>query len=144
MQQMWRNVTAGLFLGICSWQDIQKRSISAKVLLFFGLFAVFVDIFSKIPILLCMTGLLPGIGLLILGKVSGQKIGYGDGFVVTVIGLLLYGKSTVVIFLSALFLCACSSIVFLCAGKMKRKAAVPFIPFLAAGFVYYLLCGIER
>lgn len=124
---------------ICSWQDIKRKCISAELLIFFGLFACIVDILSKMPILLCMTGVLPGAGLLVLGRVSGQKIGYGDGFVTVVIGLLLYGRNTMVIFLSALFLCACSSIVFCCMGKMKRQSAVPFVPFLAAGFVYYLL-----
>lgn len=141
MQQMCRYVITGLFLSICSFQDMRMKRLSVRLLLCFGVIGLIVDICFQTAPLLCIIGILPGISLVLLGRVSRQQIGYGDGFAVMVIGLLLPGKETIAILLMGLFLCACSSVVILCMGKGGKKTVFPFIPFLEAGF---FLCLFTR
>lgn len=138
MQQMCRYVITGLFLGICSFQDMRMRRLSVRILLCFGILGLIVDICFRTALILCIIGMLPGISLLLLGRASRQQIGYGDGFAVMVIGLLLPGKEAMAVLLVGLFLCACSSIVILCIGRAGKQSVLPFVPFLAAGFIICL------
>lgn len=76
---------------------------------------------------------------MLLGRASRQSIGYGDGLAVGILGLFLGGRDAAAILLCGLFLCACVSMAVLTFGKMKKQTAIPFVPFLAAGFVCELL-----
>lgn len=139
MQQMYRYWITGFFLFVCSWQDIRRKKLSGELFLLFGIGAIIVDIFYQTSIWLCITAMLPGLILLAFGKISEQQIGYGDGFAVMVMGLLLPGRETVAVLLFGFFLCALGSVGLFFSGKWKRKMAVPFVPFLTAAYVLLLL-----
>lgn len=136
---MCREWIAGIFLIICSWQDIREKIISGKVLLLFGTGGLIANMIFQIPWQQWIGGLVLGVLLLLLGKISEQQIGYGDGMAVMVVGLFISWKEILAVLLVGLFLCAISSIIVFFLGKWKRNLRMPFLPFLAAGFGIQLL-----
>lgn len=84
--------------------------------------------------------LLPGLGLLFLSAATKEKIGYGDGAAVMVLGLwtnLLF--STIVLCL-AFCLAGCYAGAYIIKSKSK-KGEIPFIPFLLAAMEIMLVWG---
>lgn len=139
MQQMFRCGLAGIFLLICTFQDMKTGKISGYLILLFGIVGIIVDIIFKIPWQMCISGILPGLGILVFGKLSKEQIGYGDGFVMSVMGLFLSGRENISLFLTALFLCSLCTIILFLKGKIRRQMTFPFLPFLTIGFVIYVL-----
>ncbi len=134
MQQMWRYVITGIFLLLCTWQDMKRRKIPVVLAAVYGLAGMLVDIVWGYPLLLCIKGILPGMGLLLLGKATGEQVGYGDGIALLAMGLFLTGEEIMGILLTGIFLCAAAAVALSFAGKIKRKTRLPFLPFLAGGF----------
>ena len=135
MQQMFRyGMTAG-FLLICTWQDVRSGKSSGKVLALFAATGIAAHLLTDGCWQTFAFGMLPGIVILLFGKVSGEQIGYGDGAVILVTGLFLTGRENIGLFLTGLFLAAVFVIGLFFIGKLKRRMSLPFLPFLLAGFI---------
>ena len=139
MQQMLREGLTGGFLLLCSCQDIRKRKISAKLLAVFGLIGAVLALESEASWQIWAGRLLPGACMLLLSRLSGEAVGYGDGLAVFVCGLLLEPKRNIAMLLTGSFFCALAAAVLFAAGKAKRKTSLPFLPFLLAGFCVQLI-----
>ncbi len=133
MQEMFRYGLMVLFLGLCTWQDIRTGRISFIVILVFGIIGIGINLMIKCPPVLVFCNMLPGVGILLFGRLSGEQIGYGDGLVMVVAGLFLKGRGAVSLFLTGLFICAAGGMILFMAGKVNRKSSLPFLPFLLAG-----------
>lgn len=82
----------------------------------------------------CAVGLIPGIFFLIMAFITG-KIGYGDGWMLLIVGLFLgYGQCAGAFMLS-LFLASGASVIMLLFRKAGRNSSFPYIPFLTAGVI---------
>lgn len=79
-----------------------------------------------------------GLGVILLSKVTGGKIGIGDGSLLCVTGLGLGFWINVELFGIALSLAALVSILLLILRKADRKKSIPFVPFLLTGYVILL------
>lgn len=134
MQQMFCYGLTAMFLLLCSWQDVKTGKVRVYWIVLFGVFGLIADILFQRSWRMCIGGMLPGAATLLFGKVSNQQIGYGDGLVLTATGLLLTGKETACLIVTALFLCSLCTIGMFFANKVKRHSKLPFLPFLAAGF----------
>lgn len=144
MQQMLCYGVAGIFLAVCTWEDIRKRTLSWRVLLGGVVGAVIVNgFFLSIwqNVLFLAGALAAGGGLFMLAFVSRQRIGYGDALLLGVLGLYLPFKETVSIFLLGLFFSAFGGILLLICKKGNKKLRLPFAPFLMTAF---LLKGIMQ
>lgn len=94
-----------VMLAFCSIQDIREKEISLWKLKIYGFLAAAVSIWEILPLkdnlftLICrfFVGLLPGLFLLILAKITKQAVGYGDGLVLLFIGAL-WGSGNVSVF----------------------------------------------
>lgn len=87
---------------------------------------------------LCV-GLLPGITALVLAKVTGGQVGWGDGWELILMGNWMGAKGCALalgIALSGIFLI---SAVLLLLGKVTGRTRIPFVPFLWVGTVVALL-----
>lgn len=81
-------------------------------------------------------GVVPAIIMLVTAKLT-QKVGYGDGIILLVIGML-YGYGTAIFLLCAsIMLLALISGILLVAKKVGRNTLMPYIPFLAIAFVLH-------
>ena len=86
-----------------------------------------------------MGALMPGVFLLMLGRVTGQAVGYGDGLLLLTCGLYLGGRTAGILFVGGLFLLFPVSLYLLISGMAKRKTQLPFAPFLLTAFVLWLI-----
>lgn len=77
----------------------------------------------------------PGFGMLLLAAASREKIGYGDGFIVIILGLLEGGALCFASLCLALLLVSVCSVVLLAVGKVTAGTEIPFIPFILAAHV---------
>lgn len=71
---------------------------------------------------------LPGFLLLILGKLSGEKIGLGDGWLLLALGMWLSYDTLMEVLLLGLLAGAGY-------GILSGKKEIPLVPFFAIGFV---------
>lgn len=79
-------------------------------------------------------GIVPGLIFLLLSHLTKEAIGYGDGIFMVTAGIQLGGEKLLGILLVALLISAVFSLILLVFRRAGRKTAIPFIPFLAAGF----------
>lgn len=80
---------------------------------------------------------------MLFSRLSGEQIGYGDGFVIGITGLYIRGKGAVTLFLTGLLLCAFCMVILLVTGKIHKKTELPFLPFLMMGFAVQILFQIR-
>ncbi len=81
-----------------------------------------------------------GVIIMLISLVTKEKIGMGDGVVIGILGASLGGGVTFQILLLALFLSGLFALIMIWLGKYSWKSTLPFIPFLAAGYIGVLLC----
>ena len=138
-RNMKEDIITGLFLGICSWQDIRKKQVSVKLLNCFMAAALLMGIWNvlenraawwEIP-----AGILPGGILFIYSRLTEGKLGEADGWVVAAMGVLQQWRRCTGILMMACFLVFIYSAFLLVLKKGSRKTQIPFIPFLAGGFI---------
>lgn len=125
--------------------------------LFLAVCAVFDGIWKRIPIAVVWLGILtalllrlegamgetswlavglsvtPGIMFLLLSFISGEKVGYGDGWVLFMIGAFLGAGRCFLILLAALMAESFLVHILLAFGKIHRDGEIPFVPFLLLG-----------
>lgn len=129
-----------LFLGVEAIVDYRKKTVSLYAGIAMIIPAVPVNIISgRISMTEMALGGLTGAAVLAAGMVSCQKIGFGDGLILAVIGVWMGG------FISFMTLAAGSTIAsivlmaLLAAGRIKKGGQVAFVPFLLAGFTGVVL-----
>ncbi len=139
MQQMCSYVVTAIFLIVCIWQDLRTGRISGRIFFWFGVGGMLFNILfgSSIPEIL--KSILPGVCLFVFSRLSGEQIGYGDGFVIGITGLYLRERRAVSLFCMGLLLCAFCTMILFAVGKIYRKTEIPFLPFLMAGFIVQIL-----
>lgn len=95
---------------------------------------------NRAPVSLCMA-LLPGLLCLLIGWMTKEAIGYGDGFLLCAMGTYLSCEDVLAIIMSASTLAGVIGLALLCFGKRKGKDQIPFVPFLLIATVAYLTIG---
>ncbi|RKD23890.1 hypothetical protein BEP19_05540 [Ammoniphilus oxalaticus] len=128
------------FLASITISDLLYKIIPNKVNLFFFIYFMMVRLFYyPQPPLTYLIGMLVGGGLLLLiAIVSRGGMGGGDIKLMAVVGMALGWQPVIVSFLLASLFGGLIGVILLLAKVVKRKQAIPFGPFLAAGiFVTY-------
>lgn len=75
-------------------------------------------------------GILPGAMLLLLGFLTEKKVGYGDGLLLMIMGILEGGKTVLFVFSIGLFLQSILAVVLVIIKKADKQTKIPFAPFL--------------
>lgn len=86
-----------------------------------------------------LSGLLPGLFVLLLSYLTKESIGTGDGMLLCAFGLFAGFAETVAVFGMALLLSAVTAMVLLTLRRAGRKTELPFVPFLCGGYLVCLL-----
>ena len=128
------NLSVNIFLLWGTWQDIKKRSITGIYLmigeiggLFFNIIKMGKGIFSFEQWILA---LVPGVIFLIFAKATKEKIGFGDGMLLFLLGnFYTVGKVCMILQIALMFLLMFSTILW-CSRKVSVDYQVPFLPFL--------------
>lgn len=133
---MWVEIVLFLFLAVCAVFDGLDRQVPLVVVWLGMLTAVCFHIsgvMGEISLMTAVLSLLPGAGFFLLSFFTGEKVGYGDGWVLLMIGLFLGGYQCFLILLVGLIVESAAAIVLLVFGKIKRDGEIPFLPFLLLG-----------
>ena len=147
---MFAEIGAVLLLSVCGIWDIRKRRIPVRVLVLgsiWALICILIRSFSgdtqEKETLLQIAGgvavaVLPGIVFLLLSFLTEKKVGYGDGLLLLILGLM--EGVTVVGFTCcmALFLQALVAVVLVIARKADKQTEIPFVPFLFLARIIYV------
>ena len=146
---MAEKITVGIFLAFMGWEDLRSKTVAVwKILLFLAGSLICTAVKTKgIPkemwsvVASLIPGGLPGLLLLVLGRVSGWAVGSADGIIVLILGTYLGLWQTLSV-LSGAFLLAVLTAGFLMAVQKKdRKYEMPFVPFLFGGMVFHFIIG---
>lgn len=140
---MWNYILRGLIgllLIAAAIQDLFTKKIKVWMVILCALFVCICIPFCKTQSLLDrISGIILGIGVVLLSRITKGKIGFGDGLVLCVTGLGLGFWGNLELFALALAIAAAFSIVLLIFRRVSRKHSIPFIPFL---FISYLFLQI--
>ena len=134
-----------------SVSDIRNKKVSRKVLTLWGILTVFWKIvdFYQIRVFLKkmeqtnvenLVGICAGIGVgvlfLLASKVTEEAIGYGDGWMICILGTFLGISDLLEVLAAAWLLLSVTAMICLVKKKWSRKTAFPLVPFLMTGYVF--------
>ncbi|MCI8326427.1 MAG: hypothetical protein HFI37_01460 [Lachnospiraceae bacterium] len=126
-------------LTIFSIQDIKRKrihSLSVFTFLFIGILFLF---FSE------ETGLLNPLGGVCLGLVmfgiswiTGEALGYGDGWIFLTTGIYLGAQKNFQLFVTSTFIACAFSIIQMIFGRKGAKDEIPFVPFIWMAYMIHI------
>ena len=125
------NLLEILFLGIGTYYDVKKQMLPVTYLWTFTVVGILGTIFLRYQnIEDSVLGALMGVGILFVGWLTKEAIGYGDGWVLVILGLLEGLLSLSLIMMAAFIMSALFGAWKLICLKEKRDSTMPFLPFL--------------
>ena len=130
-------------LSISGIFDIRKKSIPIQILVAAGIWAVICLTLSVTEngaevLAGSLPGLLPGAVLLMLGFLTQQKVGYGDGILLIIMGLMEGVRMVLLTFCIGLFLQSILAVILVLFKKADKQTQIPFVPFLLTARVLIL------
>ena len=142
---------------ICSYTDIKERGIDLRIIaaFFISVVILFTGVFvsgDKFEILKkslmyepeiinILSGLIPGLFLLAVCRITKGAVGMGDVYVVLLLGLMTgFEKTFAVLFLS-MVMTALTGLACIAFGSKKKKDSLPYIPFVLGAFVSVMILG---
>lgn len=135
---MWKTGMIFMFLLVLSIWDLRERRVPLILLVAGSIWLGGVlgyELFTgRISWLYLLLGSLAGVFFLLLAWISG-KAGYADGIVLLWLGAAEGYRKVLLILVSSLLLVCLSAITLLMFGKVKKHTRIPYIPFLAVGYV---------
>lgn len=127
-------------LSLCTIEDCRNKKILLCPVFLFGIAGMLMHLYYRnMDIYSLLAGVLIGVFLLCVSKVTGGKIGAGDGLVLMVTGIYLGFENNTILFLHGLLFCGIWSLFLLVLKKKKRNDEVPFMPFLFLAYLEMLL-----
>ena len=133
---MWVEICLFFFLAVCAVFDgIHKKIPLAAVWL--GMLAAVClrvgGVMGDVSLSSIVLSLLPGAIFFVLAFVTREKVGYGDGWVLLMIGLFLDPFRCFFVLLAGLFMESAAALILLVLRKIRRDKEIPFCPFLLLG-----------
>lgn len=138
MQTGW--TIAVVCMGILAIADIRERAIPVIFLVIFGMIAVIYTVtVGEREWISILYSLIPGVFFLAVSLCTRESVGYGDGWTVMILGLLIGAEGCFVTVCVGLLLSAFSSLVLLVLRKVNGKSRLPFLPFLTIGLGVWII-----
>lgn len=131
-----RDISLFIFLLWSAWIDARTKEVSIRLLLLFGLLGVIFYVIGR-PVSIQEELLGIAVGIVILGvcRLTGGKVGEGDGWLIIVTGIYLGLHRNIELLAGGLLLAAMWAVVLIVIKKAGKDREMPFIPFL---FLSYL------
>lgn len=133
---MWIEVILFVLLAVCAVFDSVKKEIPLAVVWGGILLAVVLGIRGDLGDVTWVTAalsVLPGVAFWALSRVTGEKVGYGDGWMLVMIGLFTGPGRCFMILLAGLMLESVVVLILLAVKRISTDRTVPFAPFLLLG-----------
>lgn len=135
-------IITGIFLGICTYIDLKRKYVNIYICLIFSIAGVMYKcIFENSTLLSLLVAIIPGIFLMLVSIISKESIGKGDAIVIGTIGLYIGGINAVIVLFSGVIASCITGIIYIVIMKKEKGYRLPFVPFLALGFIYQIVNG---
>ena len=122
-----------LLLAVCAASDGRKKEIPLIVVWGGMALAVLLRITGELVWPDVVLSLIPGTAFWGISWITGEKVGYGDGWMLMMIGLFTGLGQCFLILLVGLMMESVIALILLAAGKTAMDRTVPFAPFLLLG-----------
>lgn len=126
-----------VLLCICSVFDIRKKELPLLLLIAGFLAALGIESWCIWKGLETVAGiaesLLPGVFLLFLSLCTREKVGYGDGLLLIILGLFLGFYRCFLILCVGLIFSSVFALILMLFCKAGKNSRLPLVPFLAIG-----------
>lgn len=123
-------------LGVHSLEDLRDNKITVTITLFSGILGIILHLLSPdISIFEMIEGMFSGAWVILLGCLTGGKIGIGDGIIFILTGLYLGAEKNLALMCLSFSQAGICGIFLLLFGCCKRDGRIPFVPFLFLGYL---------
>lgn len=126
-----------LFLGICAVFDIRKKEIPLILIILGGILATVMSVLrisgGEISVAGMGSSLLPGLFFLFVSFCTKEKVGYGDGLILLISGLILGFYQCFIGMCAGLLFSSFFALALLFMHKAGKDSGLPFVPFLTIG-----------
>lgn len=133
-------------MGILAWIsviDLRTRKIPVSLLMILNLLVLIRQICrlssGREDAVLIMGGMGVGAVFFLVSRVTKEGIGYGDSWMILILGIYLGVWGLLEVLSYACLLLAAASVVCLSVKKMSAGYTLPFVPFLAAGYLLQIV-----
>lgn len=138
-----KEITASVFLGICSATDIYGRKIYLNVCLCFMAAGILANWTAGQNLLWgFVISALPGVAVMLISLASGGSVGMGDGVIIITAGVIYGIRNVLNICIISFLVLSVYCLLMLLAGRRKLKDKIPFSPFLMAGNIIFIIYGV--
>ena len=129
-----------LLLVMCSVSDFKKKTMPAVLLIVFSITVLgFVIFGDSVGVRLRVGGAVLGILFLLISKCTKEAIGYGDSWLILLLGIQLGYLEAISVLFAASLLAAVASLFILWKCNWKRDTSLPFVPFLCISYLGAML-----
>lgn len=127
-------------LAICSVSDWKKKAIPVILLIMLSVvIAVFALFCDTVSMRLRVSGALMGLLFLLISKCTKEAIGYGDSWLILLLGIHMGSLRAVSVLFVAAMISGIVSLFYLWKCHWKRNATLPFVPFLSISYLGAML-----
>ena len=139
MKMKWLVHLCILFL--CSVEDGKQKTVALWKICFYGIFVIgtlmgelFLETGSIDERLLsAFAGSIPGIIFFVISKASAEAVGYGDCWIILIMGISVGIWNTLGILIIALFGAFLWAVFIFVRKRGRKDREIPFLPFLTIG-----------
>lgn len=125
-----------VFLTVCTVFDIKTRTLPVWFMILGNVAAVVFRILNwRQENVLWLGGIVIGIVFLLLSKWTKEGLGYGDSWMILILGISLGFRDMLILLSIALICSGLLAVILLARGGWSKKISFPFIPFLMVGYV---------
>ena len=132
---MIQTITAGIFLSIQTFWDIKTKKLPFAVTFIGSIIGLFLICMEKEILSFSILSFLPGLICFVFAKISKEAIGYGDAYLLGMLGFYCSISEILIICQIAFMLAAIVALVLLVILRKKKQYEMPFVPFLLLGFL---------
>lgn len=117
-----------------TWQDGRKKKISDHYLLIGFVTGFVFKVISLVKgqseIMQWVMAFLPGMLFLLVARITKEKIGFGDGWLLIVLGNSMNLNEICMLLQTAIILSAAAALFMICGKRVSGDYQIPFLPFL--------------
>lgn len=125
-----------ILLTLCAVHDWKKREIPLVLLVIMSIgVSVFVICCHTEPLLSRGIGAFLGIGFFLVSKCTKEAVGYGDSWLILLIGIYLGGLRALQVLFLASVAAGIGSLFCLWKNHWNRNVTIPFVPFMAVAYL---------
>ena len=128
------------YLAICAYSDWKSKEISTVTMILFSVSTLILTIaFGEGKVGVIVGGGIIGLLFFIISMLTKEAIGYGDSWVILLLGLYLGSIKLLWLLFIASFVAGLISLFYLWKRHWKKKSTLPFVPFLFVAYVGVIL-----